>query len=134
MYLTDIHEPTLENLRYNVTANGLNLVDEDEAGNAAAEEAARAIGEATVFRAPAPAPVGSPAEGEEQGEVAVVVKCVNWQDPASYPSEPADVVIGSDLVYDDNILTMLVPALARILKEGAPKQLLPYCDILHAAV
>ena len=112
MYLTDIHEPTLDNLIYNVRANGLNLVP-DIAPAAPQETSRQCDSEGIIDR-----------EGEEEGgregggDTEVVVKCVNWQDPTTDPSEQADVVLGSDLVYDDNILTMLVPALSRIMKEG----------------
>jgi hypothetical protein len=43
---------------------------------------------------------------------------VNWQDPASFPLPHADVVLGSDLVYDAGILRVLVPAVGSLLRPG----------------
>ena len=36
----------------------------------------------------------------------------------SFPPEKADVLIGSDLVYDERILSVLIPAVTGMLKEG----------------
>lgn len=53
-------------------------------------------------------------------EIGTSVRClmVNWKQPSSFPPEQADVIIGSDLVYDVSILNLLVPAVAAILKDG----------------
>jgi predicted nicotinamide N-methyase len=56
--------------------------------------------------------------GEGSGEGAVICQVVNWGDAATFPAEPADVIIGSDLVYDSGILAVLVPAVAAMLREG----------------
>jgi hypothetical protein len=58
------------------------------------------------------------------GEGSVICQVVNWGDAETFPPEPADVIIGSDLVYDSNILAVLVPAVAAMLREGLPS--LPY--------
>ena len=75
VYMTDVHQPTLDNLQYNMRLNS--LVD-------------------TQF----------------------IPKKVDWTDAASFPQELADIVIGSDLVYDGNILNILIPALMQMLKAG----------------
>lgn len=75
VFITDIHEPTLQNAQYNVQLNQ---------------------------------PLG----------VTVDVKKVNWQDIDSYPTEKADVILGSDLVYDIKILDLLIPATVNMLAKG----------------
>ena len=42
---------------------------------------------------------------------------INWQDSESFPSEQVDVLLGSDLVYDVNILSILIPAIPALLKQ-----------------
>ena len=42
---------------------------------------------------------------------------VSWSDPATFPPK-ADVLIGSDLVYDSKILTLLTQAVDGMLKSG----------------
>jgi len=46
------------------------------------------------------------------------VTYLNWADKLTYPSEAVDVIIGSDLVYDTNILRFLVEAISSILVKG----------------
>lgn len=43
---------------------------------------------------------------------------VVWNDPSTYPDDKADVIIGSDLVYDRNILTVLVPTIKDMLNAN----------------
>ena len=93
MYLTDIHEPTLANLKYNAIKNNFK-----EAENVSSDEK-------SVFRM-------------DSDETVVEVLNVNWKDPSSYPSDSIDVILGSDLVYDSAILRMLVPALETMLSKG----------------
>jgi hypothetical protein len=105
--VTDLHRPTLDNLSHNIALNDLPT------------EAPSEEGEATPATASASA---SP----------VLARYVNWCDPATYPSELADVVIGSDLVYDSGILAVLVPAVAAMLREGLslPRPLLPPSQLM----
>lgn len=101
MYLTDIHVPTLENLKFNAKKNNLQAVTSDTDGNEKSSS--------SVFNIDSPAGVGS---------AVVEVLNLNWKDTSTYPSEAVDVIIGADLVYDVAILQMLVPAIAAILTEG----------------
>lgn len=57
-------------------------------------------------------------EGESRVIAKVHVVKLAWQDLSTYPSEPIDVLLGSDLVYDSNILRVLVPAVQRLIKPG----------------
>ena len=45
---------------------------------------------------------------------------VSWSDPSTFPPK-ADVLIGSDLVYDSKILTLLTQAVDGMLKSGTFK-------------
>lgn len=45
------------------------------------------------------------------------VSKVSWSDSSTFPP-PADVLIGSDLVYDSKILTLLTQAVGGMLKPG----------------
>ena len=48
----------------------------------------------------------------------VNVSKINWTDPSTFPTEPIDVIIGSELVYDKDILPILVPVIQCLLVEG----------------
>ncbi|KAJ1439784.1 putative methyltransferase-domain-containing protein [Ochromonadaceae sp. CCMP2298] len=58
------------------------------------------------------------------GGAQVQVSCVNWLDPTSFPPQQADVILGSDLVYDADILGCLIPAICAVL---SPDGSLLYC-------
>lgn len=64
------------------------------------------------------APDGASAAVAVEGRPVVGVARVNWQDPSSFPLPQADVVLGSDLVYDAGILKVLVPAVGALLRPG----------------
>jgi predicted nicotinamide N-methyase len=91
--VTDLHAPTLDNLGHNIALNGL------------------------------PTATGEEQQGTESLPLSaspVIARYVNWCDPATYPAELADVIVGSDLVYDSAILAVLVPAVVAMLREGLP--------------
>jgi hypothetical protein len=102
VYVTDIHEPTLHNAAHNVL---LNATGTSTAGSA---------GEAS----------GCYADCTYAGGAQVQVSYVNWLDPASFPPQQADVILGSDLVYDADILGCLIPAICAVL---SPDGSLLYC-------
>jgi hypothetical protein len=58
----------------------------------------------------------SPVEGQAGPRTEVLN--VSWTDASTYPPERADVLLGSDLVYDAGILSVLCPAVRGMLKEG----------------
>ena len=53
-------------------------------------------------------------------DVKVSVKYVDWAKLETYPTalHATDVIVGSDLVYDDKIVNILIPALHNMLKIG----------------
>lgn len=66
-------------------------------------------------------------DSHTHGPTRVCVKNVSWGDSSSYPPEKADVLLGSDLVYDQAILGVLLPAVIGMLADG---RLLSYCACL----
>lgn len=112
VYISDIHDPTLDNSAFNLELNGeetqreKKIINDDNNDNDINNN------------------------GEEKEEEDVVIKEVlignnktytqirkiNWNDKNTYPKEPLDIIIGSDLIYDKNILKYLVPALLAMLK------------------
>lgn len=93
VYLTDIHEPTLENARHNANINTRN----------------DSLPEASNFVRV------SPVTGQE---TLIAVRNVNWKDHQTFPEEKADIILGSDLVYDMGILDMLIPAIQQMLSPS----------------
>ena len=48
------------------------------------------------------------------------VQALDWADRSTWPTEPFDVVIGSDLVYEDAIAPLLAETVCGLLKpEGS---------------
>ena len=47
----------------------------------------------------------------------VSVCCVNWIEPTTFPPERADIILGSDLVYDSKIISILIPAITGMLTD-----------------
>jgi len=45
-----------------------------------------------------------------------IATTINWQDPTTYPTERADFCIGSDLVYQTDMVPLLVQTLQKLLK------------------
>jgi predicted nicotinamide N-methyase len=60
-----------------------------------------------------PATPSSPAHS-----TALKVIRMSWTDTSSYPAERAQLLLGSDLVYDASILAVLIPAICSTLAEG----------------
>jgi predicted nicotinamide N-methyase len=48
---------------------------------------------------------------------AVDVRYMNWQDPATWPDERLDFCIGSDLIYQSDMVPLLVQTVAGLLKK-----------------
>ena len=60
-------------------------------------------------------------EGSPAAARATRVSCLrlDWTRPQTFPADlRADLLLGSDLVYDRNILRVLVPAVKRLLSDG----------------
>ncbi len=100
VYITDIHEPTLKNAVHNISINkDIHNVLLSNNGDGADR------GHCII-------------SGVNDVPTSVTVRNVSWTDKNSFPSEVADVLIGSDLVYDANILSVLCPAVHAMLKNG----------------
>ena len=122
VYLTDIHTPTLKNTMYNAR---LNSSDAGAASPAHLEgKAAAASAGGSVFLA---ASLDESRWGvldqtivisSSSAPVDVYTSRVSWTDPSTYPADKADVLLGSDLVYDTGILRALTQAVSGMLAPG----------------
>lgn len=97
VYATDIHVPTIKNAEFNVK---LNSSDPDSTNGFLYKKK------------------NNSTDSIEQEETKVVVQTINWSDFDTFPEQKADVLLGSDLVYDNSILHILVPAIDRLLTPG----------------
>ena len=113
VYVTDIHRPTLDNAVHNVLLN--RPVVEGMPPAPPVEGAMDVDVDGDDFTL---LDTTYPAVGCSGADVRVVVRDVNWANAATYPAEQVDVMVGSDLVYDKDILGVLLPALDAML---APK-------------
>lgn len=62
--------------------------------------------------------VVSSASANQEPEKRVEIKKVNWSDKNSFPEEKSDILVGSDLVYDRNVLPLLVYTINEMLSES----------------
>lgn len=95
VYLTDIHEPALDNARYNLDINS------HDSNNNMIQSA-----------------IELDSNDNDENNIKYIpmsIMNVNWINTDSYPTEQADILIGSDLVYDENVLSFLVPAVDNLL-------------------
>jgi predicted nicotinamide N-methyase len=111
-YITDIHDPALKNAAYNVQLNSSKDSTKDNVFASIPEQNGIYCQERILS-------ANKSDRGEKGGDAGVVQVCkLNWKDMESYPPERADVIIGSDLVYDVKILSILVPAVKSMIVEG----------------
>jgi hypothetical protein len=54
----------------------------------------------------------------------VDVRYMNWQDPATWPDERLDFVIGSDLIYQSDMVPLLVQTVAGLLQKNESSRFL----------
>lgn len=136
VHITDIHKPTLRNAVYNVHLNtttaltdGVSMISEGVSNvslNSDEEfETFRILDNSSSSSNSSSCAdnSGSSSAGNSlssAGKTKVSVKYVDWGRVDSYPvgRSSADVVIGSDLVYDEAVLGVLVPAIHCMLKIG----------------
>lgn len=52
------------------------------------------------------------------------VRQMNWQEPSTWPDERLDYVIGSDLIYQTDMVPLLVQTVAGLLKQSADSRFL----------
>jgi predicted nicotinamide N-methyase len=112
--ITDIHEPTLRNALHNVQLNGNGEPAVETVFNF--DKSGQTFQVSSSIRSPEVA-VGDASSGQDNVCDVSVLK-LNWGDETTYPAEKIDVLVGSDLVYDSNILRLLVPAVKNLLGKG----------------
>ena len=99
VYITDIHEPTLQNATHNIHLNAIENAVANIDGNAEIDSSSNV------------AYLGA------NNTVKTMIQNVSWTNASTYPEEKADV-IRSDLVYDASILAVLCPAVLAILADS----------------
>jgi predicted nicotinamide N-methyase len=107
VYITDIHQPALENTVHNVTLNTPASTSESETGI----KNVNGNDYQTTYNFSSGSTNDSP-------PVYIAVRNVNWVNQETFPPEPVDVLIGSDLVYHEDILSVLIPAVDSMLVKG----------------
>ena len=146
VHITDIHKPTLQNAVFNVHLNS-NQINNNNSNGDLNNNMRRLKLDSTnanqqsnssnnnsdnmdnkefetncIFNSTTPTST-TPCTATSEihpSDIKVSVKYVDWSQPATYPAalHTTDVVIGSDLVYDDKIVNILIPALHSMLKIG----------------
>lgn len=107
VYLTDIHAPTLQNTIHNAHLNALPAASASATSTEVDPSRWGVLDQTTVLSSCA-------------APVAVYTCRVSWTDPSTYPAEKAEVLLGSDLVYDSGILAALTQAVSGMLAaEGS---------------
>ncbi len=120
VFVTDIHEPTIANSLHNARLNqALDPHSKADSGSSPTDIVFKHSSSATEHDAGV--------SGDLCVSTAVRVLNVNWKDFGSFPAERADVLLGSDLVYDSSILAILVPAVDRMMTQGEQ----PAADYFH---
>ena len=103
VYLTDINEESLSNARSNAALNGFS-----------SDVVSEPMAALQVAGASEPSVTGD----APRSQTVVHVDKVNWSDKTTFPAETVDIILGSDLVYDARILSILVPTIATTLALG----------------
>jgi predicted nicotinamide N-methyase len=127
VYITDIHHTTLVNAAHNVRINcaagdGFTPSDATTTERTTTESESETKTAEAAAAAPTPLTPSTVTYGnatyKHSKNTSTLVSClnVNWQDGSTFPPEPLDVLLGSDLVYDSAILGLLVPAVKKMLK------------------
>jgi hypothetical protein len=102
VYATDFNPQTVKNLQFNMELNECcSQISADTTDTAASKD------DITSSSAATPASANANA----------TAMIMNWQDPSTWPKEPMDFVIGSDLIYQSDMVPLLVQTIASLLKK-----------------
>ena len=134
VYLTDIHEPTLKNAAYNARLNGSPIpqpapttqkIDQSSPSTPPFIECVHINNNhqnnnhsipGTVFKTPMDGNASTANTTiTESPPTTLYVSKVSWSEPSTFPPTRVDILIGSDLVYDAAILTLLTQAVDGML-------------------
>jgi hypothetical protein len=132
VYLTDINEQTMENLTYNAHLNMLNVIDDsndkstnEENNNNDSKQSEVECTANKVLNNDSNNNSTNECKADENhtntsnnNETSVSISNLNWKDLSTYPKEKIDIIIGADLVYDENILEIFVYAVNNLLSSG----------------
>ena len=104
VHLTDIHSPALSNAHFNLLQNAFLPLTHSHEKKVGEEEKE---GISSSYQSPLKA------------NTTIQASRVNWADESSYPTAAAaDILLGSDLVYDAAALELFVTAVDGMLKPG----------------
>jgi predicted nicotinamide N-methyase len=111
VFVTDIHAPTLVNAQHNVDINRKALSSSSSNSSRAISEKGSTVEDNQIQL--------QIVEQEKEDDV-TEIHCVslNWKNLKCPEGMKADILLGSDLVYDTKILAMLVPAIKEMLHQG----------------
>jgi predicted nicotinamide N-methyase len=104
VYATDFNPQTVKNLQYNMELNECCCQSSDETLTTTGKDDCKPI---TTSPAITPAPANANA----------TPRIMNWQDPSTWPKEPMDYIIGSDLIYQSDMVPLLVQTITGLLKK-----------------
>lgn len=118
VYISDINDNALKNALYNAKLNQINKCDVINAIDAVD------IGSIQLEMKNSPECVNNNSNDEYitlksiNTESRVKIIKLNWFDQSTFPKEPIDVILGSDLVYDHKILSALTFAVSTLLIDN----------------
>jgi predicted nicotinamide N-methyase len=139
--LTDLFPLTLHNLKHNCDLNfggrkeGGGEGEQDEKGDSLEAAVDRETGYTSKDVGSAKGEKGETTEGGKEGEdddegeegeageegdewVGVSVRAVDWMKPETWPEEKFDIILGSDLVYQKELVPFFVDVVRGVLKPG----------------
>eukprot|EP01038_Epipyxis_sp_PR26KG_P015858 gene15858-21491_t len=114
VYLTDIHESTLQNAVFNVNLNQRNDKTSQISNK---NNDNKNVYLSTIYDYSSNEEIINERTNIARQTNVEVLK-VNWQDSSTFPPLPADIILGSDLIYDSSILSIFVPAVNLMLNPG----------------
>jgi hypothetical protein len=112
VYITDIHEPTLSNAVYNIHLN----FGEKHQLNQSNKYETEILYSANRYGVLDSSSDYSCSDNQQK----INVKKVDWGNRLTYPHEEGktEILIGSDLVYEDRVVDILVQAISFMLSSG----------------
>lgn len=102
IYATDFNAETVENLRHNIDLNGLG----------GSKSAAEGGGGDTPTSGSS-----NNSGGGDEGCATITALLMNWKDRSTWPEHRIDYVVGSDLIYQSNMVPLLVSVVTGLLKR-----------------
>jgi predicted nicotinamide N-methyase len=116
VYASDFNPQTVKNLQYNIKLNEFGSVSKDDDATSSMnddDDDCKVTNIATSSSMDIDCVQATPATKN----ATTVAMMMNWQDPTTWPNEQMDFVIGSDLIYQSDMVPLLVQTISRLLKK-----------------